>query len=66
MFKLIFKIIWYLIVILSFLLTIYFLFETNGNGIENLKHLFSGGFWEGIKQFFVNIWNGIKFVCGIN
>ena len=65
MFKLILKIVWYLIVILAFLFVLYFLFGNNGAGIQNLKDLFADGFWEGIKQFFVNIWNGIKFVCGI-
>lgn len=65
MFKLIFKIIWLIIAILAILFTLYFLFEGQGAGIQNLKDLFSNGFWEGIKQFFVSIWNGFKFVCGI-
>ncbi len=66
MIKLLLKIVWYVIVILAFVLVVYFLFENQGSGIENLKNLFSIGFVEGIKQFFVSIWNGIKFVCGIN
>lgn len=66
MIKLILKIIWYIAVVLAFLLAIYFLFQDNGAGIDNLKDLFSAGFLEGLKQFFVSIWNGIKFVCGIS
>ena len=66
MIKLILKIIWYIAVVFAFVLAIYFLFANNGSGINELKDLFSQGFWEGLKQFFVNIWNGIKFVCGIN
>lgn len=65
MFKLLLKIIWYVIVVLAFLFVVYFLFQGEGEGIHNLQDLFSQGFWEGIKQFFVNIWNGIKAVCGI-
>jgi Trk-type K+ transport system membrane component len=66
MVKVILKVIWYILVILSFLLCIYFLFEGQGAGIENLKDLFSNGFLEGLKEFFIQIWNGLKFVCGIN
>ena len=66
MIKIILKVIWYILVVLSFILTIYFLFQDQGAGIDNLKDLFSSGFGEGIKQFFVSIWNGFKFVCGIN
>ena len=66
MIKLILKIIGYIIVAVAILLTLYFLFQDNGAGINNLKDLFSAGFGEGIKQFFVSIWNGIKAVCGIN
>ena len=65
MFKLIFKIIWNVVAILAILFVLYFLFESGGAGIENLKNLFSGGFGEGIKNFFVQIWEGIKAVCGI-
>ena len=66
MIKIILKIIWYILVVFSFLFTIYFLFHGQGYGIEHLKDIFSAGFGEGIKQFFSSIWNGIKFVCGIN
>lgn len=64
--KIVLKVLWYILVTLSFLLLLYFLFQDQGAGIDNLKDLFSGGFGEGIKQFFVSIWNGFKFVCGIN
>ena len=66
MIKLILKIVWYILVFVAFLLAIYFLFQDQGAGIDNLKDLFSVGFWEGLKQFFVSIWDGFKFVCGIN
>lgn len=66
MIKIILKVIGYILVAISLLLTIYFLFQNNGAGIENLKDLFSAGFFDGIKQFFVSIWNGFKFVIGIN
>ncbi len=66
MFKIILKIIGYILLAVVILLTIYFLFQDQGAGIENLKDLFSAGFLDGIKQFFVSIWNGFKFVIGIN
>lgn len=66
MIKIILKVIGGILIALAFLLAIYFLFQDQGAGIENLKDLFSNGFGEGIKQFFVSIWNGFKFVCGIN
>ena len=65
MVKLIFKIIWYIIVVLAFLLLIYLLFANSGNGIELLKDLFSDGFFNGIKNFFVGIWDGFKHVVGL-
>ena len=66
MFKLILKIIWFLIAITALLLTLYFLLENNGAGINNLIDLSADGFWNGFKQFFVSIWEGIKAVCGIH
>ena len=65
MVKTIFKIIWNVIAILAVLLTLYFLFANDGNGIELLKSLFSGGFWQGIKDFFFGIWDGFKHVVGL-
>lgn len=65
MIKTIFKIIWTIIAILAVLLTLYFLFANDGNGIELLKSLFSDGFFEGIKNFFVEIWEGFKHCVGL-
>lgn len=65
MIKTIFKILWYIIAILAVLLTLYFLFANDGNGIELLKSLFSDGFWDGFKNFFVEIWDGFKHVVGL-
>jgi len=63
MIKLIFKILWTIIAIICVLFTIYFLFTANG--IEILKSLFSDGFWNGIKDFFVGIWEGFKHAVGL-
>ena len=59
MVKIIFKIIWYLVAITAIILTLYFLL--NG-GAEDLGALSTdnGGFWGGIKQFFINFWEGLK------
>jgi len=65
MIKLLFRIIGWIISIACVLLTLYFLFANDGNGIELLKSLFSGGFWQGIKDFFVGIWDGFKHVVGL-
>lgn len=65
MIKTIFKILWLIIAIASILLTVYFLFSYEGSGIANLKSLFSDGFFNGIKEFFVEIWNGFKHVVGL-
>ncbi|MBQ8677602.1 MAG: hypothetical protein IJ529_03955 [Alphaproteobacteria bacterium] len=60
--KIIGKIVLVLLIILLVLFTLYFLFGNEGYGIDMLKDVFSGGFFAGIKTFFVDIWNGIKFV----
>lgn len=65
MVKTIFKIIWNIIAILAVLFVLYFLFANDGNGIELLKSLFSDGFFNGIKNFFVEIWDGFKHVVGL-
>lgn len=65
MIKTIFKILWIIIAIACVLLTIYFLFSYEGSGISNLKSLFSDGVLNGIKDFFVEIWNGFKHVVGL-
>ena len=66
MIKLIFKIIGWIIAIACVLLTLYFLFSAGGSGITTLKDLFENGFWDGIKTFFTEIWNGFKTVVGLN
>lgn len=65
MIKLIFKIIGIVIAVLCFILTIFLLFAHQGYGINLLKDTFSDGFFNGIKNFFVGIWDGFKFVCGL-
>jgi len=64
MVKLIFKIIWIVISILTLLLSLYFLFAQSG--IETIKSIFSAGFLEGIKEFFVSIWDGFKATVGLS
>lgn len=65
MVKTIFKIIFSIIGVFCFILTIYFLFADGGHGIESLKSLFSDGFLNGIKNFFIGIWDGFKLVVGL-
>lgn len=65
MIKLIFRIIGWIISVACVLLTVYFLFANNGYGIELLKTLFEDGFLNGIKSFFVGIWEGFKHVVGL-
>lgn len=49
-------------VVFTTFFTIYFLFANEGYGIDMLSQLFEDGFFAGIKNFFVDIWKGIKFV----
>lgn len=53
-----------LVLVLLFLVlfTVYFLFANEGYGIDMLQQDFSDGFFAGIKNFFVDIWNGFKYV----
>jgi len=51
-----------LFVITTTLFTIYFLFANEGYGIDMLNQLFEDGFFSGIKNFFIDIWHGFKFV----
>ena len=51
-----------LLIITMTLFTIYFLFANEGYGIDMLTQLREDGFWGGIKNFFIDIWNGFKFV----
>jgi len=65
MIKLIFKIVGWIIAIACVLVSLYFFFGNNGYGITVFKEIFANGFWEGIKEFFVSIWNGFKTVVGL-
>lgn len=49
-------------IVFTTLFTIYFLFANEGYGIEMFKEIFADGFFSGIRNFFVDIWHGIKFV----
>ena len=49
-------------IVLTTLFTIYFLFANEGYGIDMLTQIFEDGFKKKIKNFFVDIWNGFKFV----
>ncbi len=49
-------------IVLTTLLTIYFLFANDGYGIDMLNGIFKDGFFAGIKNFFVGLWEGIKYV----
>ena len=57
MVKIIFKVLWYIIVITCIILCFYFLF--NG-GFKELGDLSKDGFFNGVGKFFVNFWEGIK------
>lgn len=51
-----------ILVLLTVLCTIYFLFANEGYGIDIFSQLFQDGFFPGIKNFFIDIWNGFKYV----
>ena len=51
-----------LMIVLLVLFLLYFLFANEGYGIEELSLLFKDGLWSGIKNFFINIWEGIKYI----
>lgn len=59
MVKIIFKIIWYIIAIIAIILAVYFLVNGGATDLADLSAE-NGGFWGGLKQFFVNFWEGIK------
>lgn len=63
MIKTILKIIGIIIAIACAILTIYFLFAANG--IEILQSVFEDGFLNGIKDFFIGIWEGFKTTVGL-
>lgn len=48
--------------VLTTLCTVYFLFANEGYGIDSFSQLFEDGLIPGIKNFFIDIWNGFKFV----
>ena len=49
-------------IILTTILTVFFMFSGYGAGVDILKETFADGFFAGIKSMFVEIWNGIKYV----
>lgn len=51
-----------LYIILTTMMTIFFLFSGYGAGVDILSETFSDGFFAGIKSMFVEIWNGMKYV----
>ena len=54
-----------LLIVLTFLLTLYGLFANQAYGIDMLRELFKDGFIGGIKNFFIDIWKGILYVFNI-
>ena len=58
------KFLWILTLILVFLLTIFFLFSYHNYGINILSDVFKDGFFNGIKNFFIDLWKGILFTFG--
>lgn len=63
MLKVIFRIIFAILIIALVLVALHMLF--NG-GIEMYKQLIKEhGFWGAVKEFFVQIWTGFKATCGI-
>lgn len=51
-----------ILIVLTVFFTIYFLFANEGYGIDMLSQIFEDGFFAGIKNFFIDIWNGFKYV----
>lgn len=51
-----------IILILAVLFSLYFLFANEGYGIDILTQIFEDGFFGGIKNFFIDIWRGFKYV----
>ena len=49
-------------IVLTTLMTVFFLFSGYGAGVDILKETFSDGFFAGIKSMFVEMWNGMKYV----
>ena len=49
-------------IILTTILTVFFMFSGYGAGVDILKETFADGFFAGIKSMFVEMWNGMKYV----
>lgn len=49
-------------IILTTIMTAFFLFSGYGAGVDIIKETFADGFFAGIKSMFVEMWNGIKYV----
>ena len=49
-------------ILLTTLMTVFFLFSGYGAGVDILKETFSDGFFAGLKSMFVEMWNGMKYV----
>lgn len=63
MLKLIFRLIFSILIIALVIVALHLLF--NG-GIEMYKSLIKEhGFWGAVKEFFIQIWTGFKATCGI-
>lgn len=62
--KIIGKVLLIVFIVFLVLMTLFFMFARDGYGVELLKGVFADGFFQGIKNFFVETWNGIKYVFG--
>ena len=51
-----------ILIVVETIFTLYFLFGREGYGIDVLTQFGEDGFFGGIKNFFVDLWNGVKFV----
>ena len=49
-------------ILLTTILTVFFLFSGYGAGVDILKETFADGFFAGLKSVFVEMWNGMKYV----
>ena len=49
-------------ILLTTILTVFFLFSGYGAGVDILKETFADGFFAGLKSLFVEMWNGMKYV----
>ncbi len=51
-----------LFILTTTIFTIYFLFANDGYGIDMISEISEDGFFGGIKNFFIDIWRGFKYV----